>query len=773
MAKVFISHSSKQKEFVEKIVYEIGRDNCFVDIYDFHSSEKIASEIDRFIDGCDIFAIFLSRDAWTSSWVRYELAHVRDYVDHNRIIFRPYIIDENFSISEITNMDWVKSYIIDIIPRPIIIARALAYDIRQLKFREFPYLKFKDYFFFGREEDKASLIAKYYGRSGIKALFVSGIPLIGRKRFAKEMMHLILQDNRKDFVSIEMRRDESIDVFLLKLNDIVGLYDANVGLNLASDQTELKIKKTSTIDLLNKLFEYKQELLIIDDGCVVQHGGNVADWFKDIIISLRLESHIGIYVCSKIAIRRGEEDCLPILAHRLSPVANQGIETLVRAYSKERSLPQDNVVIRMIVNCVQGSPRFVYDAIDCWKEYGAMQLKEKMVEIEERKKNVISTILDDTLEEESKDKFQLLLLLSKFETMSYELLEALSSVSGLSILVEELKSMSIIEEFGASKEYFRLHPVILDYVRRIKKKLTPENEAVLHNKAREILVNMNNNTIDLSQQLFAIREWIASGGKNRNEMDGYLIPSIALKVIIEAYDMKKYSSVIDLSDRLLEHENRNYQHLTRTVKYWLCCALCRQQNERLFLELPFFSGTAAYHFLLGFYYRIGGFFDKAESEYQKVLDRNNNYEDTYIRAKEELVLVKIKMGQYGEALQLAEENYNHRPYNPYFIVSYFRCLVKSKNVIRHKLVQLINEIKKVSDPNSYVNITTMEAELSFYSDHDYVTAVDKLKVVLKSRPRIDYPQNALREICKKRDALKSYDSIMAEIGNLQEEYEIE
>ncbi len=773
MAKIFISHSSKQKEFVEKVVNEIGQDNCFVDIYDFRPTEKISSEIEKHIDNCDIFAIFISRDSWASDWVIFELSYVRNYVEQNRIIFRPYIIDEGFSISEITNMVWIKSYIIEIISRPNIIARSLSYDIRQLKYKEFPYLKLKDYFFFGREEDKASLIARYYEKTGIKAIFVSGIPLIGRKRFAKEVMHLISQDNRKDFVSIEMQRDESIDVFLLRLNDIAGLYDAKEALNLASNQTELEIKKTSTIKLLKKLFEYKQELLIIDDGCIAQHGGNVVDWFKDIIISSQLEHHIRIYVCSKIAIRRTEEEHLPILTHRLSPVANQGIDTLVRAYSKERLLPQDNTIIKMIVNGVQGSPRFVYDAIDCWKEFGAMQLKEKISEIEDRKRNIISTILDDSLGDESNERFQLLLLLSKFESMSYDLLESLSSVIGLSQLVEELKSMSIIEEFGASKEYFRLHPIIIDYIRRIKKRMSPENEAILRNKAREILANMNTNTIDLSQQLFAIRKWIKDGGKKKNEMDEYLIPSIALKVIIEAYDMKNYTSVIDLSNRLLEHTNKNYEHLTRSVKYWLCCALCRKQNERFFLELPYFAGTAAYHFLLGFYYRIGGFFDKAETEYQKVLDMNNGFEDTYIRAKEELVLVKIKMGQYGEALQLSEENYNHRPYNPYFIVSYFRCLVKSKNATRHKLVQLINEIKKVSDPNSYVNISTMEAELSFYSDHDYVTAIDKLKVVLKSRPKIDYPQNALREICKKREALKSYDSIMAEVGNLQEEYEVE
>lgn len=773
MAKIFISHSSKQKQFVDKVVNEIGKDDCFVDIYDFRPSEKIKDEINRHIDSCDIFAVFLSHDAWTSDWVKYELGYVRDHIDQNKVIFRPFIIEDDFSISDITNMVWIKSYIINIIPKPIIIARSLSYDIRQLKTKEFPYLIRKEKLFIGRDEDMASVISKYYERAGTRALFISGIPLIGRKRFAKEVMLRVSQDSINNFVSIEMQRDESIDVFLLKLNDIVELFSPKDALCLASNSTEIKIKKETSIRLLNMLYEYKQKLLIVDDGCIVQQGGYVVDWFKDVIKTSQLESYLGVFVCSRYSLRRHEEEQLPVLSHRLSPVSDRGIETLAKAYSKDRLVSQDEDTIKSIVRGVEGSPRFVYDAIDCLKDYGKNQLKEKLSEIAERKRNIVSTILDDTFGDEHNDRFQLLLLLSKFDNMSYGLLEKLTQISGLATLVEEFKSMSIIEEYGSCKEYFRLHPVIIDYVRRLKKKLTPENEFILQSKAREILANMNTDTIDLSQQLFGIKRWIMSGGKKKNEMDQYFIPSITLKVIIEAYNIKDYSSVIDLSDRLLEHANNNYQHLLRSIKYWLCCALCRKQDNRFFQELPYFDGTAAYHFLLGFYYRISGNYDRAEIEYQKVINMNNSYEDAYLRAKEELVLVKIKKGHYNEALQLAEENYNHRPYNPYFIVSYFRCLVKNRNATRRELVRLINELEKVSDPYGYVNSSTMNAELTFYSDHNFSAAVETLKVVLKSKPKIDYPQNALREICKKNDALRLYDNIIAEVGISSKEYDSE
>ena len=763
MPRIFISHSSKQKEFVNNVVDYIGTDECIVDIYDFRPSEKIEDEIKRYIDNCQIFALFLSKEAWASDWVKFEINYVKSYVDVEKKIFRPFIIDEEMSVDDIDNITWIKSYIINRIQKSKIIARSLEYDLNQLKYKEFPYIKYKNELFFGRNEDMSNITAKFYEAPKRKALFISGIPLIGRKRFAKEVLHQLKQDDRQDFLSINMQRDESVDMFVLKLNDIIELYSKPEVIRLASSETYSVQKKEAAVALINQMYEYKQALLIIDEGCVVSQGGLIVDWFEEILRSKELKKQLGIYVCSRIALRYTENSVLPVLSIRLSPITDQSITTLIRAYSQKRSLPQDENTINLIAKGVSGSPRFVYELVDCWKDRGINAIKDKITEISSVKQNVLSYVLDDIYKDENNEKTQLLLLLSRFEYMSYNLLNTLNSSHALLSLVEDLKTMSLIEEFGSSKEYFRLHPVIIDQIRRSRKKLSSEFENELRKKTREILSNMDANTVDLSQQLFGIRNYIRAGLHQSNVLDKYFIPSIALKVIIEEYDAKRYGNVIELADKLKSRSNSNYEHLDRSVRYWLCCALCRKQDDRFFDELKHFKDTVSYNFLLGFYYRIGGKYPKAEEEYQLVLDADDGNSDTFLRAKEEMVLVKIKQGNYSDALQLAEENYKHRPYNPYFIVSYYRCLVKNKDASGSLLKQLIEEAKIVHDANSYENVSTMEAEYDYYVLHSFSSAIEKLQVILKSKPPIDYPKNALFEICRRHDAMTTYESIINEL----------
>lgn len=41
MIKAFISHSSTQKSFVEKLVETLGRTLCIIDEYDFEPAKKV------------------------------------------------------------------------------------------------------------------------------------------------------------------------------------------------------------------------------------------------------------------------------------------------------------------------------------------------------------------------------------------------------------------------------------------------------------------------------------------------------------------------------------------------------------------------------------------------------------------------------------------------------------------------------------------------------------------------------------------------------------
>lgn len=54
MKPFFISHSSIQKPFVEKLVEQLGKDKCIVDKYDFEAANKTYDEIIRCLNSCTL-----------------------------------------------------------------------------------------------------------------------------------------------------------------------------------------------------------------------------------------------------------------------------------------------------------------------------------------------------------------------------------------------------------------------------------------------------------------------------------------------------------------------------------------------------------------------------------------------------------------------------------------------------------------------------------------------------------------------------------------------
>ena len=61
MLKAFLSHSSAQKTFVEKVAQILGLDNCFLDSKTFESGMQTIDEIIKAIGKSSIFVFFISK----------------------------------------------------------------------------------------------------------------------------------------------------------------------------------------------------------------------------------------------------------------------------------------------------------------------------------------------------------------------------------------------------------------------------------------------------------------------------------------------------------------------------------------------------------------------------------------------------------------------------------------------------------------------------------------------------------------------------------------
>ena len=112
------------------------------------------------------------------------------------------------------------------------------------------------------------------------------------------------------------------------------------------------------------------------------------------------------------------------------------------------------------------------------------------------------------------------------------------------------------------------------------------------------------------------------------------------------------------------------------------------------------------YFILGFYYRRKGDFDKALEYLEKA---NRQYYDTN-KVRRELVEVYMKMGNIEEALDLAKINYDNRPDNVFHIQAYFQC-INTKPIRTAEDITLQRKLLSEMEMSNARNASSMLVEM--------------------------------------------------------------
>ena len=83
MDKVFLSHSSVDKPYVEYIAEQFGKDRCVYDAMCFEAGMNNLDEIFKGIGESGIFVVFISNASLESQWVKRELAIAEELLYHD------------------------------------------------------------------------------------------------------------------------------------------------------------------------------------------------------------------------------------------------------------------------------------------------------------------------------------------------------------------------------------------------------------------------------------------------------------------------------------------------------------------------------------------------------------------------------------------------------------------------------------------------------------------------------------------------------------------
>ncbi len=315
-------------------------------------------------------------------------------------------------------------------------------------------------------------------------------------------------------------------------------------------------------------------------------------------------------------------------------------------------------------------------------------------------------------------------------------------------ILEELYNLSIIEFFGPSMEFIKLDVGIADCIDRSGYQIQDCFRYSIDKLSKEYLtepINPSDEMNDLSDYLYRIQVKINAGQCDTK----YLIPSVAIKTIIDLYKKEKYDSVIKLCDGFLKEKDRIYNDARREIIYWMCLSLARKLDRVKFnITVEELSGVSK-TFLQGFFLRLSGDLLGAERKFRDILTK---YPDN-AKASRELVTVLVMKRDYLQALNLAKKNHEANPYNPYHIEAYFRCLVQKNSLTyddRKKLDDLILAMKSSYDIHRDKIVKTMEAEYQYYVKREVQAPLQTLVELNSQSHVLKYTHQALNEIQEKQ-----------------------
>lgn len=762
MAKVFLSHSSEDKEWYVNIVYKklvkaLGEDSVVIDNMVFQEGRKTVEEIYYQLGLTDLFVIFLSDKALSSSWVQDELKKVESLVEEKKKYqICPIIIDDIVKYDDERIPIWMqREYNIQKICSQTKASNVIKQRMIEISYEKHPKLKERDLLFVGRNEYVQNFEERMddFERKTPIVAIASGLEKIGRKSFLKHSLYKSnIVKETFPFSYIVLRSDESIEDCILKLYDLGFITKIDITLEyVASLDMEKKIVLLK--DIFVQLQKDKVLVFIIDNGCIINHEGEMAEWFEQAIQDSEIESKITLLlVCKFRYFDRGieNEKIYNIALPELDVKERNG---LLKRYLELENVELDTEKIKCVSNLLTGFPEQVFFAVTMIKKHGWQYFFDNTNDVVNFSDQRAAIMMQDIRENEELMEFLALLASFDYISISY-IMSIVSDSSKFMQYIDELYYRGICEYVGVLREYIRVNDTVRNYLQRSEYKISDIHEKKLQENVHEIVNNIDDRDYDIPELLHSLKTSLING---INIDSKYIIPSIYLKTMNDLYNAGRNNEVIQFADKAIQGSSFMDKRIVFEIRYLLCSALAKLRKERFKNEVMKIDG-ADHEFLFGFYYRQIGRFDKA-------LERINNslkLRENFSKAKREKVQIYIGMQDYESALELARLNYENYKDNPYHMQAYFTCVIKSDNVKNKKdiLKELIENMEIIGSKLSRELTLRFKAQYAAFIENDYDEAIGYIDQAIEMNENIHYARLVKFDIADRFDDIAMMQEIV-------------
>lgn len=714
--RAFLSHSSKDKGFVERVAGLLKPGTYDLDSQTFEAGLLSSSVITEALKRCDLFVLFLSADSVTAPYVQFEILLGTEFFARGQVKrFLAICIDEEAFARASENVKLFS------IVRRVSTIESAAWLVQGALVAA---ASTEDQFshpFIGREDSLKELESQVIDplRPAQKALYVSGNFGTGRRTLVKKFFQNQYPQVGSAFPSIKVEEFDGLDEIYRKtlaaVRPAMLARELTTRLNAfgAADTAE---KARQIAALLNSLLAFRESSFMQDAGGVLDDSGKLHPEVSMILDHLDARPHPPVSIISPRMVpfraRRPEGDTAYCAVKSLT---REEAVRLVQRLLRDAGIAATTEQISDLVGL---SDRHPYNFYQIVQQVGYMGLKPFLAsprEFVEWKHRQSSEYLGRV--ELSAVEAQLLGLLKYIPTLDFQaIVEALAlepAAAADSML--RLTQLHIVEHSG---DEFSISPAMRIAVERDKRVAVPEDKrkTALGKLAETLALRLDEGTAPISLIDAAVLSSIEAG--NETYAIVFLLPSHYVWLAKRHYDQKHYQESIRLSKEAVKSAGRLSRSALVAACRFMCLSAARIGDTATFeAGIGRLSQAATdkwsrsnVAFLRGFNERMKGHLPLAEEYFRDAYDLSPG---NYSTARE-LAAVCLARGNLDDAEYYAREAFSISSSNAYvldILVAVLTRKLGAKIKDSAEVRGLMEVLARVGNEGGRSFYTTREAEI--------------------------------------------------------------
>lgn len=666
--KAFLSHSSANKDFVETVAIQLGRQFCVFDKQSFQSGIEFKDSIVKGLDESSLFVLFASSEALESIWVQFEINEAFYAVVQKRINrVLVVMLDASVSVSQLP--DWLRRAKAIVVNSPKQTARDIRLHLNELFRAE------KHPLFIGRTaeiaEAEQELLSSATSAPGRFLTFV-GLPEIGRRSIARRVAQNVLGMHTTIELTVESGDDLRDIAFKLAVE--IEPYAGKASLaRIQNEITGLSNDKAAerALGSLRAIIATGSLPLFIDGGGLMNENGELTDSLEPLFIALGEANDAYLFfVTSRKPTRT---DSLGASVVRIPPLPECEAHRLLQALAGRINLQLKQNEIRDITAHASGYPPACYFAIQLIKEYGVSAILANARELVNfRVATFVSYITRHAL---TKQEMQVLRLLANFSPLP---LSVIGGHCGLDAQVASSAIVKLIDFSMVAPDPSGLYGISEPLRDAVFRQSAILNTSEVKKVAEALGLWLNENPEEeVSLSFYRVVYRVASIISDEALADKVVhLTADILRLAEQAYNQQDYEVAVNGFRKVLElrpHLERATVLLVRALAqldHWdECNTLCSEMESR-------HTPTRTTQFLRGFVARKRSHFNDAIKHLEMAREAGRND----VAVLRELASCYLMTGDLATAAAYLKEAFDLQSDNTYLIDMAVKIAIEQRDL---------------------------------------------------------------------------------------------